>query len=187
VRRHFLHQLYDQYHGAGQQHHHHADEDEEECGDDHEHGAQKCDAEKMRSENLSEELGSDYCAQPSGLMQQALVNPFKEDVERVKVANQASGNELDMMDDEQQSKTPEELRTERKEGFKNPELRALNVSSFLRIVHALLEYAPLTELRINTIRILRQPNVFKSITILCDACEWNQDFGLVQKYLRVMY
>lgn len=54
-----------------------------------------------------------------------------------------------------QNKTPDMIRAERAEGFLNVELRSLNVSAFMRIIHALLEYAPLTELKMNTIRIIR--------------------------------
>lgn len=64
VRKYFLHELYHQYHGAGQHHHHHLnDEGEDDC--ENQHDIQDCDFKLMRSENLGEELGSGYCAHTS--------------------------------------------------------------------------------------------------------------------------
>ena len=74
----------------------------------------------------------------------------------------------------------------RGDGFLNKNIRSLTVAAFLRCLYAAIEYAPDAKLRMNAIKHVRDPLMFRSITQLCDSTNWDENANIGAKYLRVM-
>jgi hypothetical protein len=78
------------------------------------------------------------------------------------------------------------LKDKRKDGFLNIEVRTLTICAFLRCLNASIEYAPTEQLRQRAILNIRNPSMFKQITMLCDTTNWDAESNIGAKYLRVM-
>jgi hypothetical protein len=78
------------------------------------------------------------------------------------------------------------LRRQRKDGFANIEIRSINVAALLRVIFASIEYAPSQELKAHNIDLIRNFKNFRDLTMLCEATQWNPNYAIVSKYLRVM-
>lgn len=78
------------------------------------------------------------------------------------------------------------LKQERNDGFLNKELRSLNIAAFLRCLYASIEFAPNQSSRKISIAIIRDPDMFRTITQLCDTTDWDEKTNIGSKYLRVM-
>lgn len=94
--------------------------------------------------------------------------------------------EIERLEAEKQDENVENLRYKRGDGFLNRELRSLNVAAYLRVIYALIEYAPTVALKLSAIRTVRTDFIFQGITMLCDATHWDEEAGIVSKYLRIM-
>ena len=53
-------------------------------------------------------------------------------------------------------------------------------------MYAAIEYAPSIDLRKQAIDNIKEPSIFRSVTQLCDAADWDESAHLGAKYLRVM-
>ena len=60
------------------------------------------------------------------------------------------------------------------------------MAAFLRCLHASIEYAPSPDLKSQAIKNVQELEAFKTITQLCDACDWEENVNMAAKYLRVM-
>jgi len=78
------------------------------------------------------------------------------------------------------------LKNKRGDGFLNKNIRSLTVAALLRCLYASVEYAPNMALKIEAINTIRDPVVFRNVTQLCDACNWDENANIGAKYLRVM-
>lgn len=77
----------------------------------------------------------------------------------------------------------------RKDGFGNKQLRSLTIAAYLRCLLAAIEYAPSdnnVSLRALAIEKIREPNMFRTITQLCDSTDWDEEASIGSKYLRLM-
>lgn len=77
------------------------------------------------------------------------------------------------------------MKDKRDDGFANTRLRSLTVAAMLRCLYASIEYAPTLELKKQAIQNIQNATVFKEITQLCDACDWDEDVNIGGKFLRV--
>ena len=80
-------------------------------------------------------------------------------------------------------------RQRRPDGFANRKLRSLTVAAYLRCLHGAVEYAPDVKhraLRTLAIEKIKEPAMFRTITQLCDATDWDEEACIGSKYLRVM-
>ena len=68
--------------------------------------------------------------------------------------------EIERLEAERQDENVDNLRFKRRDGFLNRELRSLNVAAYLRVIYALIEYAPTVALKITAIRTVRTDFIF---------------------------
>ena len=78
------------------------------------------------------------------------------------------------------------MKEKRGDGFQNKALRSATVAAYLHCLYAAIEYAPTMELRMNAVRVITSPLVFRGITQLCDSTDWDETCNIGAKYLRVM-
>ena len=62
----------------------------------------------------------------------------------------------------------------------------MTIAAFLRCLYAAIEYAPTSQLRLDAIKHVRDPLMFRSITQLCDSTNWDENASIGAKYIRVM-
>jgi len=78
------------------------------------------------------------------------------------------------------------LKEEREDGFLNKMTRKLTIAAYLRCIYAAIEYAPTEVLRQNAVNNIKEPQMFRAITQLCDSADWDENAYIGAKYLRVM-
>lgn len=78
------------------------------------------------------------------------------------------------------------FKEERDDGFLNKDLRSLNIAAFLRCLYASIEFAPNQKIRDRAIRYIKNVEMFRTITQLCDSTDWDEKANIGSKYLRVM-
>ena len=78
------------------------------------------------------------------------------------------------------------VKEKRGDGFLNKSIRSLTIAAYLRCLYAAIEYAPTVNLRQNAILNIKDPLMFRAITQLCDAADWDENAYIGAKYLRVM-
>lgn len=64
-------------------------------------------------------------------------------------------------------------------------MRSLCVAAYLRCVFASIEYAPNLKLQTDAIRVVKEIDFFKNLTLLCDSTGW-LEANIGAKYLRIM-
>jgi hypothetical protein len=67
----------------------------------------------------------------------------------------------------------------------NREIRSLNISAFLRCLHAAIEYSPKDKFEHEAIKMLSDIHLIKSLTQLCDTTGWFE-CNIGPKFLRIL-
>lgn len=78
------------------------------------------------------------------------------------------------------------MKHKRGDGFLNKQLRSLTVAALLRCLYGAIEYAPTMQLQLEAIQNIRDPVMFRTITQLCDSCNFDETANIGAKYLRLM-
>jgi hypothetical protein len=60
------------------------------------------------------------------------------------------------------------------------------VAALLRCLYAAIEFAPNVTLQLEAIQNIRDPSMFRTITQLCDSCNFDETANIGAKYLRLM-
>jgi len=60
------------------------------------------------------------------------------------------------------------------------------VAALLRCIYGSIEFAPTMKLQLEATANIREESTFRFLTQLCDACNWDENYNIGAKYLRVM-
>lgn len=121
-----------------------------------------------------EELGGDY----KFFSMQAGGGKNREEIEQKLMSRQ--------LENQKNSKRTLSKKEQRGDGFLNKAIRSMTIAAYLRCLYASVEYAPNVELRKQAIANIRDPLMFRAITQLCDATNFDEHANIGAKYLRVM-